>query len=196
MNLVLDTGPVSEPISLAEAKRQLRREADFTDDDVYIESLIKAARDVAETLSLHAMLTQTWKLYLDEWPDGDAIELPKPPLQSVTEIKYTDEDGNESTLSTSVYSVDTNCTPGKIFLKPSQSWPSTALYPYNAIYIKFVCGWGGVADIPPTAKRAMLVLISDWYENRESVVVGSTVARLPGGAESLLFDLRSRAVKW
>ena len=84
MNLVLDTGPVSEPISLAEAKRQLRREADFTDDDVYIESLIKAARDVAETLSLHAMLTQTWKLYLDEWPDGDAIELPKPPLQSVT----------------------------------------------------------------------------------------------------------------
>ena len=198
MMLILDTKPVSEPISLEEAKAQLRVESSFTDDDVYIESLIGAARDVAETLSLHAMMTQTWKLYLDEWPEGDVLELPKPPLQSVTEIKYTDEDGNESTLATTVYSVDTNHVPGRIFLKPDQEWPSTTLYPYSAIYIKYVCGWVGTADVPLQAKQAMKLLITEWYENREPVLMGqgNSVAELPRGVDSLLFDLRCKAVTW
>ena len=42
--LVLDTAPTAEPISLEEAKLQLRVESDFTDEDVYIESLIADAR--------------------------------------------------------------------------------------------------------------------------------------------------------
>ena len=116
MNLKLVTGPITEPIGLTEAKAQLR--VDHTTEDIYIESLIKAARDLVEDESLHALLTQTWDLYLDDWPADDFYEIPKPPLQSITNIKYTDEDGNESTLATTVYAVDTNRTPGGIYLKP------------------------------------------------------------------------------
>ena len=42
------TAPFAEPITLSEAKEQLRLTALFTADDAYIASLISVARDQAE----------------------------------------------------------------------------------------------------------------------------------------------------
>jgi len=194
MALKLITAPTDEPIGLAEAKAQLR--VDHTAEDVYIESLIQAARDVVEVESLHALLTQTWGLYRDAWPADDFLEIPKPPLQSVTEITYKDENGDTQTLSTDVYFVDTNQTPGRVCLKPNQSWPSDSLWPYGAITITFVCGWTAARDIPPKAIQALKLQLADFYENRESLVVGQQVNQVASGISGLLFDLRAQAITW
>src|ERR1051325_11329554 len=104
MALTLSTAPTVEPVSLDEAKGQVRVELDFHSDDALILGLIAAARRLAEVFCGRAFLTQTWDLTLDAFPSGwgprwpatlggrDAIRLPRPPLQSVSYVKYVDTD--------------------------------------------------------------------------------------------------------
>jgi len=83
MRLKLKTAPTVEPFTLDEAKNQLRVEV--TTDDALITSLIKAARQMAESEMHRAFITQTWQMYLDT--ESAEIEIPKPPLQNVVSIK-------------------------------------------------------------------------------------------------------------
>lgn len=83
MRLKLITTPAAEPITLDEAKNHLK--VDSADDNALISTLIKTARQLTERETKRALITQTWKLYLDESPAE--IYIPKPPLQSVESIK-------------------------------------------------------------------------------------------------------------
>ena len=49
MRTLIITPPTTEPVTLEEAKEQLRIEAGFTADDDYINALISAARDRCES---------------------------------------------------------------------------------------------------------------------------------------------------
>ena len=52
------------------------------DEDDLIEALITAAREHAENVMCwRTFITTTLELWLDEWPDGNVIELPRPPVQ-------------------------------------------------------------------------------------------------------------------
>lgn len=187
MALTLVTGPKVEPISLAEAKLHLR--VDITDDDTLIRSLIVTARENVEGISRRALITQTWKYILDEFPEDDEIVLPLPPLQSVASITYKDQDGNASTFSSGDYIVNTDADPGKIVLGYGKSWPSTSLYPTGAVTVQFTAGFGDAAtDVPEKYRQAMLLLIGHWYENREAIATtGAVPKEIPMGVESLLW---------
>lgn len=191
MALTWVSGPAVEPISLAEAKNHLR--VDVTDDDVLIEASIESARGLAEIITRRALITQTWKYILDEFPSGDEIELPLPPLQSVTSITYKDQDGTASTFATASYIVDTDADPGKVVLAYNRSWPSTTLYPSGAVTIQFVAGYGdGAVDVPQMIRQAMLLMIGHWYENREAVVTtGAVPKEIPLAIEDLLWPWRA-----
>jgi len=58
----------------------VRRSAVCEEDDL-ITALIVAAREYAEGFQNRAYITQTWQLWLDDWPGRDYIEIPLPPLQ-------------------------------------------------------------------------------------------------------------------
>lgn len=178
------TPPTVEPITLAEAKAQCR--VDISDDDALIESLIGAAREYCEKLDWRAYLTQTLELWLEEWPCDDEIELPRPPLQSVTSVKYYDTADAETTLSTAVYYVNTISQPGEVHLKYQQTWPTAILRDYNAICITYVAGWTSAALMPKTIKQAMLLLIGHWYENRETATVGAVSREIDFAVRSLI----------
>ena len=105
MPLTLTTPPATEPITLAEANLHLK--VDTTDDDSLITRLIAAARARAEWHTGRAFITQTWTLHLDAWPACGIIELPLPPLQSVTSIVTTARDDSATTLDPSLTIVDT-----------------------------------------------------------------------------------------
>ena len=102
MALVIQTEPAEEPLGIEEVKTHLR--VDMDDDDDLIQSLITSSRQYAESYLKRALITQTWKYYLDEWPDEgrDYIELPMPPLSSVSSMKYTDYNSVQTTLGTAV----------------------------------------------------------------------------------------------
>jgi uncharacterized phiE125 gp8 family phage protein len=140
MKTELVTAPAQYPITLDEAKKQCEIGSETT-HDVFIRSLIRAATGKAEQFLHRRLVSQTWKLYLDGWPAGDSFELPFGRLQSVTSIKYTDSDGDESTFSSDDYIVDTQSEPGAVKLGYQESWPTATLYPNNPIKIEFVCGF-------------------------------------------------------
>lgn len=133
--------PTSYPITYAEAKKQCEIDDTDTAHDTYVKSLIMAATSKAEQYLHRRLITQTWKYYIDEWPSCDYIELPFGRLQSVTSLKYTDSDGDVTTVSTDDYSVDTTSEPGRIVLKYDEVWPTVTLSPDNPIEVIFVCGY-------------------------------------------------------
>lgn len=173
--------PQSEPITLTEAKLNLRVDGD--DEDDLIRALIVAAREHIEDITRRALLTQTWDFCLDSWPDRDFIRLPFGNLQSVTSIKWKDTDGTETTLTlTTDYLVETNGEQcGRIVLPYGGSWPTGTLYPSNPITIRFVCGWTTATLIPGKIKVAVKLWAENLYlhagrsEALEAIVV--TLAR-------------------
>lgn len=162
--------PYTEPVTLDEIKDHLRI-VDFTDHDSQLIGLITASREWVESYTGRALIQQTWKYYLQDWPSGDEFELPFPPLQSVTSIKYTDSDDDETEWDSTEYEVDTDSEPGRVILAYGYTWPSTTLHPKNPIKVEFVAGYdseGSPADylvnIPQAIKAAILLDIEINYD--------------------------------
>lgn len=195
MALRLITAPASEPLDIElDVKPHLR--IDFNDDDSYLNGLLTAVREYVEKTELSsALVTQTWELVLDSWPTLP-LRFPKPPLQSVTSITYIDIDGGSGTVASSAYLVDVDSWPGRLVLKINQSWPSVTLREIGGVVIRFVAGYGdAIEDVPAPIRQAMLLTISDLYENRENspIVPGTTEPiRMPFAARQLLASYRRR----
>lgn len=171
--------PTTEPVSLPEARRQCR----VSDDNGYYDqdllALTKAARIYCERITGKAFITQTLKLTRDTFPgyrEGYTFRLPRPPLVSVTSIKYDNTAGTETTVSAADYVVDTSCEPGRVGLAWGDVWPQT-IGELGDVRIVYVAGYGAATAVPQTIKQAILLLVSHWFENREAVGnVGGPVA--------------------
>ena len=79
------TQPLTEPVSLAEVQRHLRIDVDT--ETPSLEVMLVAARQKVEAFLRRALISQTIQLTLDWGPAW--VELPRPPLQSVTSIVVT-----------------------------------------------------------------------------------------------------------
>lgn len=183
MALQLVTAPTVEPVTVSDAKDHLRIDDDK--DDVLIESLITAAREWAEKYQNRAYLTQTWDLFFDDYP-AEPFSLPKPPLQSVTHIKYYDTDETETEFSSDYYQVDTASFKGRIALDYGQEWPTTTLRSMNGFVVRFIAGYGDDAsDVPEAVKTAIKMIVAELYENREVSDI-RTHFEVPFAVKSLL----------
>lgn len=185
--LTVSTAPVTEPVTLAEAKLHLR--VDSNDEDAMVTSLIAAARDMAETYSRRSLVTRTYDFVMDEWWDNGVLWLPMPPVQSVTSVTYVDKDGVTHTLPNTSYYLDT--AMGRLCMVYDASFPSTTLRPTAAITVRYVAGYGAANAVPDAYKAAIKLIVGHWYSNRETVVTGTITAQLPMAAESLLLMNRA-----
>lgn len=177
MGLKLVAAAANNPVTLAEAKLHLR--VDGSDDDTLIEALIPAAVDWAESWLGRALIDQTWDLYLDEFPDDDAvIKIPLPPLIEVLGLYYLDSAGVEQTIAEADYVVDAYGDPGRLLLTATGTWP-TPKEVANAVRLRFRAGYldtsvSPAVDRPPAAiKAAVLLMIGDLYANREETLAGA-----------------------
>ena len=188
--LTLVTAPATDPITLAETKGWCR--VDFDDDNQTLTNLIRTAvkrLDGPYGLLGRALITQTWEQVLDAFPSG-IIDVPLPPLQQVVSIKYDDENGDEQTLATSAYTVDTASDPGRI--EPSDDgWPAT-LDRIAAVRIRFIAGFGDdVTDLPEPLRTAIMMHVGHLFEHRESVMLGTGfITEVPHGYDDLIRDYR------
>ena len=194
MGLKLVTPPETEPVTLAEAKAHLR--LDTESDDAYVSALITAARERVEIFLRRALITQVFECTIDDFPAYDrAIDLPRPPLQSVEWIKYLDTAGVLQTLDPGIYTVDASSNEiGRIALAWNRFWPFTR-YTINAVTIRFTAGYGDAAgDVPQAIRQGILIEISNLYENREDAVVGQNISML-SVSERLLWPYRALSVE-
>ncbi len=188
MSIQLKTPPANEPVSLSEAKSYLR--ITDTDDDTLIGWLITATRQQAEEWTGRALVTQTWALWLDQFPRTESkkapqegffqlpvdhfdqvervMDIPRPPLQSVTHLKTYDTGNTASTFDASSYIIDTQATPGRIALNQGSSWPAN-LRAVNAVEVEFVAGYGPAADVPEAIKQGMLLWIKQLFANKSKL---------------------------
>lgn len=167
--------PTVEPVSLAEAKKHLK--VDLTDEDELIAGMITAAREHIEHITRRAILTQTWDICLQDWPQGNNITLPYGCLQSVEFVAYRDAGGEKHILAEGVdYIVERNGEKvGRVVLPRGGSWPGFGLYPSNPITVRFVCGWASPAAVPASIKNAIKSHLADLHERRGDAVIGQSV---------------------
>lgn len=194
MGLFLVTAPTAEPVTLAQVKLHLR--VDDSVEDALLTGLIRAAREHVETVTQRALMTQTWDLKLDAFPcDGAAIEIPKPPTQSVTSITYVDTAGVTQTWSSALYTTDLPSDPqgqpGRIVPAYQQVYPQTRDVP-NAVTVRFVAGYTAIGLVPDSIKAAMKILIGTWFDpGRASVALGVTATPIPHTVDALLWPYKA-----
>jgi len=178
MKIDLITAPIIEPILINELKLHIRAYDDEYEEDSLLDDLIETARGYVEDITRRALLTQTYDYYLDTFPSCDYFKLPFGNLASVTHIKYTDSDGDETEMTvTTDYIVETNGEQcGQIVLPYGKSWPSFTAYSSNPIVCRFVCGWTTAALIPTKIRTAVKMIAAKMWASRGDDIVGQTIS--------------------
>lgn len=171
VSIVVVTQPTEEPVTIEEARYHCRID-DYNqepyEDSVQINTLIAAARQHAELQLNRKLVTQTLEAYYDAFP----VEFVLPPLQSVTYIKYVDENGTEQTLAADKYLVNSTSKPARITESYGNTWP-TIRSQQNAVRVRFVAGYGAASAVPQCIKNWMLVRIKTLYDGRDQLIASN-----------------------
>jgi uncharacterized phiE125 gp8 family phage protein len=205
LSLVTPPGAATDVLSLASMRQQTKTEGITADDALVTGTIIPAAVDRCELKTERQLPDATWELRLDGWPRCGWIEIPKPPLVSITSVKYYDTNGVQQTWASTNYDVDIpvgpRCRRGRLALAYGVSWP-TVQCRVNAITIRFRAGYvnesgsgGPTRSIPTLLVEAMLLDAGALYRQREQVVTGTIVAELPNGSQEIYRSFRSRATQ-
>jgi uncharacterized phiE125 gp8 family phage protein len=183
--------PEKQPVSVLEVKQQLRIESCMTEDDGYIERLIKVATEYCETYCDMTFITSKWKMRMDQFPN--VMNLPKPPAYPNPEdggldvaIKYVapSDCDPQIDLEPDQYRVDFATVPGSVYTKCDGGWPSVT-WDYGSVEVEWWAGFGpDETDVPEKIRHAILMLVGQHYERRLAAECG-TIETLYG-VKSLL----------
>ncbi len=199
--------PTVPPLSLDEAKAACR--VDIAAWDVEIASYVDAARDWFEETGDRSLLSQTLEIRWDQFPgQGDdsrcewngpevnryAIFVPRPPLQSVTSLKYVAGDGSVTTLTEGTdFVVDKQSKNARARIVPAfgTSWPCARMEP-GAVRLVGVFGFGSTAaTVPERIRQLMRLLTAHGFAERNPVITGTIVSDLPHAIQTLFWSARS-----
>src|SRR5215207_4394029 len=140
MGLRVIAPPELEPLTLAQAKADLR--VDHSDDDDKITRYIAAARFWVERLTERKVALQTLEFVFDAFPVSE-IKLPRAPVQEIVSVNYDNEAGGEQTVSPDDYWLD-NADESRAWLFPETTWPAT-LDAVSTVRIQFKAGYATAA---------------------------------------------------
>lgn len=182
--------PPSPFVTTAEAKKHLLVE--HSDDDGYIDVLVKAATgwlDGPGGWLGRALGRQTLQLAMCSWPSSISgfwdFELPFRPVDDDSvAISYLDANLQEQPVMNTNYRVH----QGNILLSSGYRFPVTGRAD-DAVRIQYEAGYPE-GEVPAPIKVAVLMLVSQWFNNRTPVVVGATVEALPFAVDALLSPYR------
>ena len=189
MRYSLVTAPAVEPLSVQDVIDQCQLGEIPDDQRLRVSAYITGARQLLERRLRRQFCTATWKLYLDRFP-GEIQITDKLPVKTITHIKYYDANGTLTTLTPAATYYQSDLTseqrPARIMPAHGTNWPSVRSEIYNAVEVQFTAGYGAAADVPAAIKNGMLLLVANWYENREQTIVGVSVSQLPWGVEACI----------
>jgi uncharacterized phiE125 gp8 family phage protein len=168
-------------VGLSLVKLQLA--IDHTDDDELLRHYVAAAINLAKDYLEADLLSTGYSQKHDDFSGGE-ITLERWPVAAadITSITYLGTDGSSATLATTVYKVTAyERSKTRITLKNGQTWPATYLEA-DAVTINFTAGWGMTAANvwagPVQVQQAILVMVADWYCNREMVGMSKAAGAL------------------
>lgn len=178
----------SPAISTADMKTFLRVDTDA--DDAVIAAYISTATEAVKQYLRLAVLTETFVFKADGFSvagaddrllslgpgvhtasvpyilgGGETLDVPFPPLQSVTSVVTYDRGNNASTYSDTKYQVDLQS--GRIYLNEGEVWPSD-LRAQDAVQVTYVAGYGS-GSIPDPILQAIRSYVEQLYDGCEGM---------------------------
>lgn len=190
MAYITTVPPTAEPITLSEAKAQVREldGGSLVEDDL-IRVYIAAAREYAEGVTGLSFLEQTGQDYFDGWQW--CYELTRGPVSEIVSVEYIADGATTYTAwANTNYHTDTVSRPARVVKNADASFPALANR-VNAVRITYKSGAEDAAGVPPSARHAMLMLVASAYENRENdEVLLATKDKYALGADKALRLIR------
>ncbi|MBW7967574.1 hypothetical protein [Bradyrhizobium sp. BR 10261] len=169
------TPPASFPVTLAEAKAQLRIDTGDTSNDVMINALIPAATKFCQSLVQRVFVLQTLEWVLPCW--RECLDLPIAPVLSdqVTSIKYVDwVSQTQQALDPSAYVVQTKGESCRIVPKIGTTWPVLFARSPEPVVIRFDAGYEDPTEMPGNVKVAILLMLRHLYTMGETSLMLSS----------------------
>lgn len=180
----LQTYHNTQIITTAELKTHLR--ITFNDDDNYIVDLEKAAVRMVEEFTNLFLLPTLGKQYGNVFDDLRILF--KGPQYAdpdfVNKVHYY-QNGAWVLLQQNEFEFVGAIQPARIY--PTDLFPNPQTDDvFQAWYSHYKVGYATIADIPFPLKQAIKIIVSDMYENRQSVIVGKIVSEIPRTAQYLM----------
>jgi hypothetical protein len=181
---LLETGPATLAVPLAEVKTWLKVSGSTLDDE--ITALIESATLTGERITKRDFINKTYKTFRDNFSDYPSaygnysalipatqrpstlgeIELKRSKLQSVTSVKYLKSDVL-TTVATSVYYATEEIDFSSLALVDGQAWPTDVDNRKQAVEIIFVAGYGDAdTDVPSDIRLAIKKHVASAFVNR------------------------------
>jgi uncharacterized phiE125 gp8 family phage protein len=185
MPAILLSAPAVEPVSLDEARAFLRVE--HNDDDEVIAALAAGSRIPAEAQTKRALITQSWRITADSWPQDGRLTILPAPLQALTAARVYDLNGNAQTIDVQAFVADLGAS-ALVFAPWALPAPGRLA---AGIELDVTVGYGDAAiDVPEPLRQAIRLLTAHWYDNRGLVASGATGAVLPATVTALIAPYR------
>ena len=199
---LLVTPPGDTPVSLDEAKAHLRVESANTDEDDLITALVSSATAYLDGYSGilgRCLMPQTWRatfqsfLDCDEAPIslpgkvGPTLRLPFPGVTAAV-VKYYDANNAQQTVDSSTYQILSDSL-GSFVAFPYTYVPPNTYFRADAVSVDLTAGYADADSVPAPIKQAILLLVGDWYQSRETAQAGR-IAALPYAVDALVEPFR------
>lgn len=163
MRIVVVSMELAAAVTLPEAKRWLRVDAD--DEDDLIGELAAAATDQIERLTRRALTRRTLRLELAGWPAG-AIELPRPPCVAVDGVGYLDPAGEVQALAADAWTVEPGGDGPAVWrFAATAARPRVASGRGDAVRIEYEAGYAA-GEAPAALRAACCAVVEHMYDNR------------------------------
>jgi uncharacterized phiE125 gp8 family phage protein len=194
---------MTEPVTLAQIKANLRLGAGIADFDDDLSGKITAARRACELRINRSVVGADLLVEMDAFPSHAPfsdevlapqhldIELPGGTVMAVTSVTYLDETGVSQILDPATYIVALDETPARV--ASIGGWPKAGSYP-DAVRVAYAVSPLDPDDLACVV-QAMKLLIANWFRNSEAVQVDArgVPAEIPLGVTWLLEPVKQWA---
>ena len=160
--IIYNTMPVDYPVTRTEALLFLKQNSG-TPDDSLVDDLIAMATQEVELITEHQLQEATSIQYFDGFcKRGGLLKLKRPPVSSITSVKYLDVNGVEQTISSSNYRL-INKNEASAFVQFNSTYilPIVDRNVLDTVYVEFVSGYETWNDskpgVPVPIKKAILI---------------------------------------
>lgn len=184
-NLTTTVPPTTEPVVYSDLFNYLKL-IDDTDESL-VTLLGAAGRAYVEGRTKLTLISSTYTVQFDTFSDCIGLRLPRRPVTAVNSITYIDVNGNQQTLPTSQYLIDTKLWTRIRPAAPGVCFPFTYPGQANAVTVSFTAGTSTTAaGTPEMARLAIMAWVRTMYDNREAVLAGKTGAVLPHTFDAII----------
>ena len=184
---IVAVGPGSLPVHRNDVKLHVRLGMDVSGEDAKLDAFIRDAARSVEVDCGRALVMQTRKLYLDQWPLRSSnqpadywedVEIRGCPLWAVDSVTYTDYNGATQTWASSGYQVNAADEPARLRYVWGSLWP-VARQQEKSICITYHCGYVTPFTVDPATD--ILTLKGDSPTNGDTFRISNSGGLIPGG---------------